>query len=240
MTGAKVDREQLIQVIEGVEARGEDVTELRHELEALGASSNPTAQISRARREGDFVMEELSEEELAQDRVPIPYTPVKRLIRDDILYVMEVSIPHPIEGYFKAHEEYSVIDLRGYRKGYEPRLDIQGIYTPNPTDTFRMQTGRLPAYQPTMTGDKLLAEMRKLGVYKAYRIAPHSSNPASSVVDEEYLEEMRSKSSIEYGTDLECMMCHDKFDHLVSGTCEVCFREWMLPLKPKTRTRKLL
>ena len=67
-----------------------------------------------------------------------------------------------------------------------------------------------------------------------------SSIPATNIGDEEYLEEMRSKSSIKYGTDLECMICHQKFDHLVSGTCEVCFREWMLPLKPLTRTRRLL
>ena len=64
--------------------------------------------------------------------------------------------------------------------------------------------------------------------------------PASTITDEEYLEEMRSKSSIEHGTDLECMMCHDKFGHLICGTCEVCFREWMLPLKPKSRPLKLL
>jgi len=68
----------------------------------------------------------------------------------------------------------------------------------------------------------------------------HSSVPASGVTDEEYLEEMRSKSPIEYGIDLECMICHQKFDHLVSGTCEVCFREWMLPLKPKASMKKLL
>jgi len=67
-----------------------------------------------------------------------------------------------------------------------------------------------------------------------------TSIPATNITDEEYLEEMRSKSSIEHGTDLECMMCHDKFDHLICGTCEVCFRGWMLPLKPKTRTKKLL
>jgi len=68
-----------------------------------------------------------------------------------------------------------------------------------------------------------------------------SSIPASSnITDEEYLEEMRSKSPIEHGTDLECMICHEKFDHLISGTCENCFRDWMLPLKPKTRARRLL
>lgn len=61
----------------------------------------------------------------------------------------------------------------------------------------------------------------------------HTSIPATNITDEAYLEEMRSKSSIEHGIDLECVMCHDKFDHLICGTCEVCFREWMLPLKPK-------
>lgn len=68
----------------------------------------------------------------------------------------------------------------------------------------------------------------------------HSSIPATSITEEEYLEEMRSKSTIEYGTSLECMMCHDKFDHLICGVCEVCFREWMLPLKPAGRALKLL
>jgi len=68
----------------------------------------------------------------------------------------------------------------------------------------------------------------------------HSSVPATNITDEEYLEEMRAQSTIEHGTDLECMICHDKFDHLISGTCEVCFREWILPLKPKTRTRKFV
>lgn len=58
-----------------------------------------------------------------------------------------------------------------------------------------------------------------------------ASIPASSTVDEEFLEEMRSQSTIEKGTDLECMICHDKFGHLISGTCEVCFREWMLGIK---------
>lgn len=114
----------------------------------------------------------LTEEQLAGDREPISFTPVRRLQRDDLLYVIEELVPHPIEGYYKAHKEYSVIDLRGYRKGYEPRLDIQGVYTPNPKDTFRLQDGHLPPYQPTTSGDKLLNEMRRAGVHKAYRIAP--------------------------------------------------------------------
>ena len=46
--------------------------------------------------------------------------------------------------------------------------------------------------------------------------------------DEEYLAEKRGQSQVEHGTDLECMLCHQKFDHLISGTCEACFREWML------------
>jgi hypothetical protein len=114
----------------------------------------------------------LTEEQLAYSRVPIPYTPVKRLRHDDVLYVVEETVPHPIAGYAKAHKKYSIIDLRGYRRGYEPRLDIQGIYTPNTKDIFRLQDGHLPAYQPTTTGDQLLTEMRKRGVHKAFRIAP--------------------------------------------------------------------
>ena len=49
---------------------------------------------------------------------------------------------------------------------------------------------------------------------------------------EEYIEERRQQAVIEYGKDLECMICHDKFDHLFSGACEACFREWMLSTKP--------
>ena len=56
--------------------------------------------------------------------------------------------------------------------------------------------------------------------------------PAAAIGDEEYLAEKRAQTEIEHGTDLECMICHDKFDHLISGTCEVCFREWMLGTKP--------
>ena len=46
--------------------------------------------------------------------------------------------------------------------------------------------------------------------------------------DEEYLAEKRAQIEIEYGADLECMICHGKFDHLLSGTCEACFRKWVL------------
>ena len=51
--------------------------------------------------------------------------------------------------------------------------------------------------------------------------------------DEEYLAELLSQSQVEHGPDLECMICHDKFDHLISDTCEVCFREWMLSARKK-------
>ncbi|MBA7480222.1 hypothetical protein ES707_15671 [subsurface metagenome] len=51
--------------------------------------------------------------------------------------------------------------------------------------------------------------------------------------EEEYLEEKRAQSQVEHGTDLECMICHQKFDHLVSGACEVCWREWMLGTKTR-------
>jgi len=55
--------------------------------------------------------------------------------------------------------------------------------------------------------------------------------PLNQATDEEYVEELRQKSTIEHGEALECMVCHDKFDHLLSGTCEACFREWMLATK---------
>jgi hypothetical protein len=29
------------------------------------------------------------------------------------------------------------------------------------------------------------------------------------------------------------MVCHDKFDHLISGTCEACFRKWVLSTKKR-------
>ena len=68
----------------------------------------------------------------------------------------------------------------------------------------------------------------------------HSSIPGTNtrfnpqtVSDEEYLAEKRAQTSKEEGTDLECMICHDKFDHLLSGTCEICWREWMLSAKPQ-------
>ena len=63
--------------------------------------------------------------------------------------------------------------------------------------------------------------------------------PATNIGDEEYLAGKRSQSSIEHGTDLECMICHGKFPQLLSGTCENCWRGWMLSTKPKIRTRRL-
>jgi len=60
-----------------------------------------------------------------------------------------------------------------------------------------------------------------------------SSVPASNIGDEEYLAEKRSQSYLEHGIDLECMICHGKFAQLISGTCENCWREWMLSTKPK-------
>ncbi|GAI91190.1 unnamed protein product, partial [marine sediment metagenome] len=104
----------------------------------------------------------ITEAQIVYEREPIPFTPVKRLERGP-LYVRVKDIPHPLYGYSKSHKEYSVIDLRGYRKGMEPRLEILGVYTPNPSDFFRIGTGRLPPYQPTTTGDKLQVEMERLG-----------------------------------------------------------------------------
>jgi len=49
--------------------------------------------------------------------------------------------------------------------------------------------------------------------------------------DDDYVAEKRGQSQVEHGTDLECMICHDKFDLLLSGTCEACFRQWVLSTK---------
>ena len=54
---------------------------------------------------------------------------------------------------------------------------------------------------------------------------------ANEISDEEHVEELRQKSTIEHGEALECMVCHEKFNTLVSGTCENCFREWALTTK---------
>ena len=56
---------------------------------------------------------------------------------------------------------------------------------------------------------------------------------APRINDEEYLAEKRGQSQVEHGTDLECMICHDKFDQLISGTCEACFRKWVLSTKKR-------
>ena len=58
-------------------------------------------------------------------------------------------------------------------------------------------------------------------------------NTEKQTNDEDYIAELHSKSYIEHGTDLECMVCHDKFDQLISGTCEVCFRKWALSTKKR-------
>ena len=68
----------------------------------------------------------------------------------------------------------------------------------------------------------------------------HSSVPATKMDDEEHIQWLRSQSTIEKGEDLECMVCHQKFDQLISGTCEVCFREWALSTKPRPRMKELL
>ena len=63
--------------------------------------------------------------------------------------------------------------------------------------------------------------------------------PAGSASDEEYLAQKRKESSVETGTDLECMICGEKFESLISGTCENCWREWMLSTKPRFVTKRM-
>ena len=59
---------------------------------------------------------------------------------------------------------------------------------------------------------------------------PSEANPEEPTT-EEHIEALRQQSPIEQGKDLGCMVCHNKVDTLVSGTCENCFREWALTIK---------
>ena len=54
---------------------------------------------------------------------------------------------------------------------------------------------------------------------------------ANEESDEERVEALRQQSTIEHGEGLECMVCHEKVDELISGTCENCFKEWALTTK---------
>ena len=56
---------------------------------------------------------------------------------------------------------------------------------------------------------------------------------ANEISDEEHVKALRKQSPIEHGDGLKCMVCHDKFDQLVSGTCEACFRKWALSTKKR-------
>lgn len=136
----------------------------------------------------------ITDEQLAKDREPIPYVPVKQLRRGP-LYVRKRTVPHPTKGYSVPHDEYSVIDLVGYRKGYEPRLEILGQYIPNPDDLFRLATGHLPPYQPTATGDKVQAEMTRLGVHEAFRIGEPEGARILPVISEEEKEQIKRRHS---------------------------------------------
>jgi len=86
---------------------------------------------------------------------------------------------------------------------------------------------------------RLLAEvieeerLRKPGNRQEWPLAAREGG----MTTEEHVEALRQQSSIEYGKDLECMICHDKFDHLISGTCEDCFRKWMLTIRRRQPAR---
>ena len=61
--------------------------------------------------------------------------------------------------------------------------------------------------------------------------------PAGRPSDEEYLAKMRSESAVETGTDLKCQICGEKFESLISGACENCWRQWMLSTKARSGTK---
>ena len=57
--------------------------------------------------------------------------------------------------------------------------------------------------------------------------------PLGEMTTEEHIEALRQQSVIEQGKDLECVVCHNKVDTLVSGTCETCFEKWALSTKKR-------
>ncbi len=75
------------------------------------------------------------------------------------------------------------------------------------------------------------SELKKLRAQVADAKWLKKAEAAKPLGEEEHIAELRSKSTIEHGTDLECTVCHKKVDTLVSGTCEACFREWALSVK---------
>jgi len=74
-------------------------------------------------------------------------------------------------------------------------------------------------------------ERRRQPARRVGRREPQPRAMVEEMTAEDHIEALRQQSTIEHGTDLECMICHDKFDHLISGTCEGCFSEWMLGTK---------
>ena len=78
-------------------------------------------------------------------------------------------------------------------------------------------------------GEGDATELKKLRGEVAEEERP--KKPAEHLSDEELIAELRGQSNIEHGTDLECLVCHNKVDQLTSDTCEACFRKWALSTK---------
>jgi len=80
---------------------------------------------------------------------------VSRITSGD-LYVLRIRRRHPTLGTFS--EEYQVV---GAEKARSQRLYLQGRYKPRSGDVFRLETGKMPEYQPKVSGPDLLAELKK-------------------------------------------------------------------------------
>ena len=87
--GTEVTKEQLIEIIKGIEARGENASELRRQLEALSAPTESMARVTRALLSVERVVKrELTTEERLQS-YGIPSELHKSVIEMDEKYSLE-------------------------------------------------------------------------------------------------------------------------------------------------------
>lgn len=98
----------------------------------------------------------------------------------------------------------------------EDRLDIKLYKLTAPRETWYFLRGRKGisgVFLPT-TDKPLLSERLWKGAVEL-REAP-------SLSEHQFLPKL---PAVEEG-DLECMICHQKFDRLIIGTCESCYKKW--------------
>lgn len=59
-------------------------------------------------------------------------------------------------------------------------------------------------------------------------IAPKKPSVAQEKTIDDYMRAFEEQSPIEEGEGLECCICHEKVNKLISGTCQDCFKGWVI------------